>query len=90
MSTHTQWYRNPILLWGSFAAGFLCPYFFTIFLSLGIASAYRALRIEYRELGPYWQAKSQKVPFRVRRWLHHRPAYPLAPSRPAFHVIILR
>jgi hypothetical protein len=57
-----RWFRtlsaDPRILWGSFAAGFLCPPVFLLFLALGTVRAYRAFKEEYADVGRYWHGRA--------------------------------
>ncbi len=50
--------KNPWILWGSFAAGFLLPHAFALFLALGTVAGWRGLKKEYADVGAYWHDKA--------------------------------
>lgn len=46
--------RDPYVLWGSFAAGFLIPYSFILFVVLGLVAAWQGLKSEYGDVAAAW------------------------------------
>ncbi|WP_456453143.1 hypothetical protein [Hydrogenimonas sp.] len=50
--------QNPWVLWGSFAAGFVVPYAFALFLPLGAVAGWRGFKKEYADVGAYWADKA--------------------------------
>ena len=53
--------QDPRILWGSFAAGFLFPPLFLLFLLLGTLRAVEAFRSEYADVGGYWRDKARET-----------------------------
>lgn len=53
--------QNPWILWGCFAAGFVLPHAFVLFLLLGAAAGWKGLKKEYAGVGRYWHEKSAEA-----------------------------
>lgn len=53
--------KNRWALWGTFAAGFILPPFFFLFVPLAAIAAWREFRDEYGEVGLYWQKRAEEA-----------------------------
>ncbi|WP_353661487.1 hypothetical protein [Hydrogenimonas sp. SS33] len=53
--------KRALLMWGSFAAGFLWPPLFLLFLWLGIRTLWREAKREYAQAASYMKEESAKT-----------------------------
>ncbi|WP_457592899.1 hypothetical protein [Hydrogenimonas sp.] len=53
-------FEQQLFIWSLFAAGFLMPPLFLLFIPLALRAAWRGFSSEYEEVVAYWQEKLNK------------------------------